>query len=116
MPRTAIAIVTVPRNGGVNLGAGTAGDAANDHSLANDLENVKLLAKNTGAGAQTLTIVTAYTVDGLAVDDVSQSIPAGETWEFGPFPKSIYGQPADSFLVHINVAENTWTFWASKPA
>lgn len=105
----------MPANGGISIGAGTGGDAANDHSLAND-ERTRLLVKNTGGGSQNLTIVTGYALFGLALADVVQPIPAGETWSFGPFPASLYGQSGDAGKVYIDVAENTWTFWAITTA
>jgi hypothetical protein len=114
VPRTAITVVTVPANSGISIGAGTAGDATNDHSLVND-ERTKLLVKNTGGGSQTLTILTSYTLYGFALADLVQAVPAGETWEFGPFPASLYGQSSDSGKIYIDVAESTWTFWATTP-
>ena len=49
-----------------------------------------LIIKNGGGSAVTLTVVTAATVDGLAVADLTASIGAGETRALGPFPPSIY--------------------------
>lgn len=49
-----------------------------------------LLVENTSAGTVTLTFVTYATVDGLAVDDLQISVPAGETHLIGPFPTEVY--------------------------
>ena len=114
MARTPITVVTVPRNAGISIGAGTAGDHTNDHSLAND-GRTRLLAKNTGGGAQSITIVTSYTLLGLDLADRVESVPAGETWEFGPFDASLYGQISDDGNVWIDIAASTWTFWATTP-
>jgi hypothetical protein len=114
VPRTAITVVTVPANSGISIGAGTAGDATNDHSLVND-ERTRLLAKNTGGGTQAITILTSYTLLGFDLSDLVANVPTGETWEFGPFPASIYGQSSDGGKVYIDVAASSWTFWATTP-
>lgn len=47
--------------------------------------------KKSGAGNCTLTVVTPNTVDGLAVTDLTVTIPATTGDKFiGPFPPSIY--------------------------
>lgn len=58
--------------------------------------------KNTGGSAVTVTIVTPGTVAGLAIADVSVSVPAttGDRM-IGPLDPSIYGNPADSGKVPI---------------
>jgi hypothetical protein len=49
-----------------------------------------LYAKNGDASSKTITIATQQTVDGLAVEDLTVTIPAGETRLIGPFPPSVY--------------------------
>jgi len=46
--------------------------------------------KNGHSGAQTVTIVSQSTVDGLAVADRAIAIPAGEERFIGPFPQGTY--------------------------
>lgn len=50
--------------------------------------------KKTGAGASTVTIVTPRTVEGLAVADLTLSVPATSGDKMvGPFPRDSYNDP-----------------------
>lgn len=89
MARAAIP-VTISTRDGVALPAETNGDPANGHYVSNS-GKTKLLARNSGAGARTVTFKFYKTVDGKAVADRVESIPAGETHIFGPFPTAEYG-------------------------
>lgn len=77
------------------------GDAVNHHQLANSGRE-KLHVRNSGAGARTVTIKFSKQVDGQAVADYVKSIPAGETWVFGPFPTENYGTQV---LINVEHAE-----------
>lgn len=91
MPRTSITATQASRAGTV-LPAATAGDVANGNSIAND-GRVVLIVKNTNGAstARTITFTTAKSVDGLTFPVRSETIPAGETQVFGPFPPTDYG-------------------------
>lgn len=91
MPRTNIAATQASRSGAV-LPAPTAGDAVNGNSTAND-GRVVLIVKNTNGAstARTITFATTVSVDGLTAPVRSESVPAGETQVFGPFPPNDYG-------------------------
>lgn len=91
MPRTSITAAQASRSGTV-LPTAAAGDAVNGNSIANDGRTV-LLVKNTNgaATARTITFTTAKSVDGLTAPVRSETIPAGETQVFGPFPPTDYG-------------------------
>jgi hypothetical protein len=91
MPRTALAPVQATRAGTV-LPAATAGDVVNGNSVAND-GRIALIVKNTNGAATARTVTFAFTktVDGQAVTARSETIPAGETQVFGPFPPTDYG-------------------------
>ncbi|MGX1129903.1 hypothetical protein RKD49_002093 [Streptomyces glaucescens] len=91
MPRTNIAATQASRSGTV-LPAAAAGDVANGNSTAND-GRVVLLVENTGASSRTITFQTTVSVDGLTAPVRSETIPAGETQVFGPFPPNDYGNP-----------------------
>lgn len=65
---------------------------AGGNSFAND-GRVRLVVVNGGVGSVTVTIDVVGTLDGLAVSDIAQAVPAGETWEFGPFAPGIFNQP-----------------------
>jgi hypothetical protein len=89
MPRTAIA-VAVSTSKGVKVATPAASDTVNGNYLANSgIET--FVAKNTGASARNVTIGFSATVDGQGVTSYVRSIPAGEEWEFGPFPVTMYG-------------------------
>lgn len=49
-----------------------------------------LHVKNAGGSADTVSIVTPKTFDGLAVADAGGSVPAGEERFFGPFSKGLF--------------------------
>lgn len=89
MPRTAIA-VAVSTTKGVKVATPVGADVSNGNYLANSgIETV--IAKNSGGSPYNLTIGFAQTVDGQGVTSYVKSIPAGEEWEFGPFPVTMYG-------------------------
>lgn len=116
MPRVQIP-VTKPAaavNGAVQPGV-TAGDPANDHYFENDGQTI-LQVKNTGAGVQILTIVTAQTLKSREVADDAPSFAAGETRILGAFDPALYGQPADSNRVYVNIGENSWELRAFSSA
>jgi hypothetical protein len=52
--------------------------------------NEFIYIENGAVAAQTVTIATPATVDGLAVADRTVEVPAGENWIFGPFPVNTY--------------------------
>lgn len=82
----------------------TTGDASNGHYVEND-GMTAILAKNTNgsATARTITFLTPGTVDGQAVGDRTESIPAGETQFFGPFPTASYGRTLNIDVSHAEV-------------
>ncbi|MET8978552.1 hypothetical protein ABZX85_23330 [Streptomyces sp. NPDC004539] len=104
MPRTALTPIQATRAGTV-LPAAVAGDVANGNGVAND-GRVILIVKNTNASAVARTVTFAFTktVDGQAVTSRAETIPAGETQVFGPFPPTDYGT---SLAVNADNAELT---------
>lgn len=60
--------------------------------------NEALYFNNTDVASRTVTLVTAATVDGLAVADRAVVVPALSRMLIGPFPTDIYNNPADSKL------------------
>lgn len=104
MPRTTLTAVQASRAGTV-LPTATAGDVTNGNQIAND-GRVILIAKNTNAAstARTVTFQTARSIDGLTHPTRQESIPAGETQVFGPFPPNDYG---DTLAFDVSNAEVT---------
>lgn len=55
---------------------------------------VLLLARNTGEDPQTVTIESAATHSGLALDDQEVTVEDGETTAIGPFRSTVFDRPA----------------------
>lgn len=97
--------MAVSTSHGVVTATPVTGDTVNNHYMQNSGKE-KFHAKNTNASAtaRTVTILVAKTIDGQAVTSVTQAIPAGATWVFGPFPVDVYGTQV---LVNVDHAELT---------
>lgn len=102
MARALVPTVVSSRSG-VALPTAADGDPTNGHYLQNS-GKTKLLVENTNgsATARTVTFKFYRTVDGSAVEDRAESIPAGETQVFGPFPTDDYGT---QLLIDVDNAE-----------
>lgn len=100
---------------GVLQPAATAGDATNDHYFENDGRTI-LQVKNTSGGALSVTFDVVLDYAGRTFPDEATSIPAGETWYFGPFARAVYGQSADSNRVWVNITSSSFEFRAFRLA
>lgn len=91
MPRTSLTAIQASRSG-TALPAATAGDVANGNSVANDGRTI-LIVKNTNASStsRTVTFATIRSIDGLTAPTRSETLTAGETQVFGPWPPTDYG-------------------------
>jgi len=99
MPDVTIPIAVVDRSGLNLVDEKTAASAGNSYLISNDgATRLHLLA---AAGA-TVTVATTYTVDGLALADLTVAVPAGEPLLVGPFPPAIYGT-----TLTVTVSANT---------
>lgn len=104
MPRTSLTAVQASRAGTV-LPAATAGDATNGNSIANDGRTVFIVTNTNGTStSRTITFATVRSVDGLTAPIRSETIPAGETQVFGPFPPTDYG---NTLAINVDNAELT---------
>lgn len=75
-----------------------------------DAGRVALWVENGSASTVTITIPTPTTVNGLAVAEAGGTVPAGGFRLFGPFPRSVFGQPvgdADAGRVHVDYSAVT---------
>lgn len=72
---------------------------ADGNSFAND-GNVILYVKNGDASSHTVTIPTPATVGGMAVEDLTVSVPAGGEKVVGPFPTHVFNQSGG--VVYVN--------------
>ena len=86
-----IAVEQVDRAGNGLTATYTGGLSVANTYLVNNDGRVVLHFKKTGAGACTVTVTTPGTVDGLAVADLTASVPAttGDIF-LGPFPTDQY--------------------------
>ena len=117
MARDAITITTIPLNTELEPPAAVTGVAANDlkFTVANTDDQILLQVNNTGGADHTVTLVTGGTVSGIAIEDVSMVVQAGETrfyrfWDLS----TVWLQPGTSD-VYINIADDTdLKFWAFK--
>jgi hypothetical protein len=100
MARAAVPVTSISR-AGVAPPSETNGDAVNNHTVSNDAR-VAILARNSGAGARTITFRLNGNVDGQSVTPRTVSLAAGVSRWFGPFPTSTYGT---SLLVDVEHAE-----------
>ena len=97
MARTVITVQQIARTGLASALA--AADGANHNYFANDGQTF-LYVKNASGSPITVTINTPGLVDGLAIADLTVSVPAttGERM-IGPFPPGIYNQSDGSVYV-----------------
>lgn len=103
MARTVIPVTTITR-AGVAPPAQTDGDASNNMEFTND-GNTFLEVVSSDAGAQSVTILVAEEVDGLAVTSRSVAVAAGASVLIGPFT-AVYNQTGTK-LVYVNPSVST---------
>jgi hypothetical protein len=100
---------------GVAQVAVTNGDATNDHYLRGNDGRVVLQVVSSDAGAQTVTILRSASLDpGVPLEDEVVSIPAGATWDLGPFPADEFNQNALGDLYFNPSVSNTLDFRAKR--
>lgn len=99
----ALVPTVVSTRAGVTLPAEQNGDAVNGHYLQNS-GKTKLLVRNSN-GAATPRVVSfrfSKTVDGSTVTARAETVAAGDTQVFGPFPTDDYGT---QLLIDVDNAE-----------
>jgi len=87
---------------GTTLPAATTGDATNGHEIPNDAR-LLIIAKNTGAVSRDITFLPARLVDGLAVSNRIEAIPAGASQVFSGFDTGDYGTALRIDVAHAEV-------------
>lgn len=111
MPRVVIPVTEILR-AGIQAGAvaQVTADATNDHYIAVNAGDVFLEIASTDGGVQTVDVVPnpapGGTYDGLTITPLSLSIPAGQTWLFGPFRPYTFQQDTDG-MMHLNPSVST---------
>lgn len=106
MARTALATVACADEGVV---AAFVAANADGHKIPGG-GDVRLLVNNGSGGSINVTVQTAATSDGLAVDDQVVAVGAGVQKEIGPFRSSTYDRPvgaADEGRVYIDYSAVT---------
>ena len=101
MARVAIPVSAVVR-AGLTPASETNGDATENHTFVNDGRTI-ILARNSGAGARTITFRVAQILDGLTAATRVVSIPAGASRYFGPFPTDVYGTLTQIDVEHAEI-------------
>ena len=104
MARTELALQSTARTG---LNPTYSAATVDGFGINNASEQVILHVKNGNAAACTVTIQTPKTIDGLALPDLTVSVPATTGDRFiGPFPKALYNQvsvtPAIDEAVYVD--------------
>jgi len=70
--------------------------------------NIYIHVKNGDVSANTVSITTPKTFEGLAVADAGGSVPAGEDRFFGPFKPGLFNDASGNVTVtHSNTTSNT---------
>ena len=100
MPRTAIALQDIPFQGRIGSITMSAADAANDHEFANN-GKVLLLVENGDASPHEITIVSVTDFAGR-LQDIVQSVAAGDLAIFGPFKPAWWNQVGGLVFVDID--------------
>jgi hypothetical protein len=93
-----LTVAVAGRNPGVDL-TGVAAAGGGDTFPNTGQEQV--IIKNGDASSHTVTFGIQQTVDGQAVANAAQTIAAGATMMFGPFPIGTYNDTATPPLCHI---------------
>lgn len=111
MPRVEIPVTEIARSGvRVDNVAQVTGDATNDHYIAENDGRVYLEIENENVGSQTVDIEAnpspGGTFDGLAIEPLTLTIPAGQTFLFGPFRPYTFQQDSDG-MMHVNPSVST---------
>lgn len=88
MARNVIPKVTASR-AGVNMPTEQNGDATNGHVTPNSGRTI-IVVRNADSSSHSVTFVIPGTVDGSAVADRVESIPATTTQVFGGFSRGVY--------------------------
>lgn len=117
MARDAITITTIELNTALEPPAAVTGVAANDlkFTVANTDDQILLQIDNVGASDHTVTLVTGGTISGIAIEDVSVVVTAGETRFYRFWNLSAVWLQSGTSDVHIDIADNTdLKFWAFK--
>jgi hypothetical protein len=89
MARTVLP-VTHPTRDGVASPTEQTGDTANGHVVKNTGRTI-VTVRNADTSSHNVTFQTPGTVDGLAIGDRQESIPASSSQDFSGFPPSEYG-------------------------
>lgn len=91
------------------------GDATNDHYLTGNDGRVVLQVVSSDAGVQTVTVKRAPAfLAGVTLEDEVISIPAGETWNLGPFPSDEFNQNSSGDVYFDPSVSNTLDFRAYR--
>ena len=99
MAYTVLTVLAADRDGVSVADAALTAAVAGGHKFLNDGQTV-LFLQNTNGSARTITVTTAQTVDGLAVADLTITLPATTGRLItAAFPRTVYNQSDGYVLV-----------------
>lgn len=105
MARTEITVTEVPREGVEAAQVAQVASTADGHFIAVNDGRVELEIQNTSGSVQTVEIppnpAPGGTFDGLAIEPLVLTIPAGETWKFAQFRTYTFQQDS-SGMMHLD--------------
>jgi hypothetical protein len=76
--------------------------SGNNYYTANNGRLIYIITN--AAGANTATVVTPNTVDGLAITDLTASLTASKTYAWGPFPAVNFNDAQSRLLLTVTAA------------
>lgn len=87
MARTELTLQTIDRDG---IDPTYSSAITDGHAVNNASHKVFIHVINADASSKDITIITPNTIDGLALADLTVSVPASEERIIGPFPHAVY--------------------------
>lgn len=90
MARTPLTNIIEPTRAGVAFPTGTAADATNGNSIANDGRVIVIAINSSGSNARNVTVTPTATVDGLAAAARTTNIPISSSVILGPWDVGNY--------------------------
>ncbi len=101
MARIALTVQTLDSSVATGLTPAPVVGIADGHMFENPASNARYgtrfaRVENTGVAARDITFQTGAKVEGVDIEDLTISIPAGEVRIFGPFSPRVFNQPTGS--------------------
>lgn len=99
-----------PDRDGVTMPTEQAGDTTNGHVITNTGKTIIVVRNADASNPHSVTFVTPATVDGQAIADRTESIPASTAQGFGDFQLEVYGR-----ALGVNVDSSQLKLYGLEP-